>query len=152
MQVSRGIFCALAALSLVALPAAAQDDPDPQQIAASCVEAIQNTAERTLGNIQEATGSAIAAIETLDADGAPDAAIVRAGAAGKNAISRRADRGRDRVNRLAARCVAVLNRLGAGETLIGVVTGAREAAVGAIRAGVHAGRAAVRGAVQAALG
>lgn len=126
--------------------------PDPVDVAQRCVAQMEQVTDRTVGAVANTTRETIARIGDLDAAGAPDAAIIRAGKAGADRAARIGHFGASGVTNLERRCVGLLIRLEAERTLIMRVRGAAEGFREDIRGAVARGTMAIRQAVADAIG
>lgn len=128
------------------------DGPDPVQVAQRCVAAMDQVTDRTIGGVADTTNRTVALVGRLDAAGAPDRAIVRAGQAGAQRVQMIGRMGSSRVARIEAHCTQLLRRLGADRTLIARVQGAADGFQEDIRNAVRRGTGAIRQAVADAIG
>ena len=126
--------------------------PDPADVAARCVSSMDGVADRTIGGIADTTQRATGLVARLDAAGASDREIVRAGQAGVDRVQMIARFGSSRIARIEAHCVQVLRRLGADRALIGRVMGAADGFGEDIRTAAQRGTGAIRQAVADAIG
>lgn len=126
--------------------------PDPADVAARCVAAMEDARDRTVGAIADTTGAAVDRIAQLDADGAPDRVIIRAGDAGINRVRLIGRFGTARIANIERHCVHLLIRLEAERDLIMRVRGAAEGFREDIRNAVARGSMAIRQAVADAIG
>ncbi len=126
--------------------------PDPADVAARCVSAMEAVADRTAGGIGDAAQRATGLVARLDAAGAPDREIVRAGQAGVDRVQLIARFGSSRIARIEAHCVKVLRRLGADRALIGRVMDAADGFREDVRNAAQRGSGAIRQAVADAIG
>ncbi|NRA57771.1 MAG: hypothetical protein HRU13_06600 [Phycisphaerales bacterium] len=130
----------------------AQNAPDPADVAARCIAQMEQTRDRTVGAIGDTTGSAIDRIARLDAAGAEDRQIVRAGQAGIDRVQRTGRAGISRISRIERSCVRVLIRLEAERELIQRFRGAANSLREDIGNAAQRGSGAIRQAVADAIG
>ncbi len=126
--------------------------PDPADLAARCVAQMDRSSDRTIGAIGSATDNAINAVARLDAAGAEDRAIVRAGQAGIDRVQRTGRSGIARISRIENSCVRMLIRLGAERELVQRFRGAAEGFREDIGNAAQRGSGAIRQAVADAIG
>lgn len=126
--------------------------PDPAAVAARCVSSMEQVADRTTGAIASTTDATIDRIARLDAAGATDREIIRAGQAGTHRVQLIGRFGASRVERIERHCVRLLVRLGAERDLVMRVRGAGEGFRTSIGDAVQRGSMAIRRAVADAIG
>lgn len=143
------VLSVLALFLGLAQPAQAQADPG--QIAAACIAAMEREADHAVVDIGGITGSTVARIRQLDADGAPDAAIIAAGRAGHDAVGLRRTVAQRTIASLKDDCVFVLRRLEAPPALIARVATAGRAQIGVVNAAAQTAHNAIGHAVRDAL-
>lgn len=129
-----------------------RNPPDPADVAARCVASMEQTADRTVGAIASATDGTVGRIARLDAAGAPDEEIIRAGRAGITRVQMTGRFGASRIARVERHCVRLLVRVGAERDLIMRVRGAAEGFRMSIGDAVQRGTGAIRQAVADAIG
>ncbi len=151
---------ALLALTVSIVPGQlvrAQDGPAPTAppsgafVAQQCVERVQTVTQQTVGAVIVAVHNGVDRIETLDANGAPDGALVAAGAAARERVNDRAQGGRLRVTHLTGHCLQVLEHLDAPPAVRLVVIHAREQAFEVIGNARQSGIGAINAALESAL-
>ena len=136
-------------IGLFALPITtlAQDDRDPEKVAARCIERVNQIAENARKAVREVAGRGVKRINELqeqgDQEGAQQAAR-RAAAA----IGHLVDRTTGAVRGHIEHCVRVLKRLEASERLIERVLNAGRSANESIREAGRAGRDALQKALE----
>ena len=139
-----------ACAALVAGPAMAQ--PTAEEIAEGAVNRIRHASVTTVDKIVEGTTRAVAGVELLDRNGAPNARIVAFGQNAVDALQRMGQAGRDRIATIRSRAVAALENLQAPQALIDQVNQAAMTGRQAINQAQQRGVAAVRDAVEEAIG
>ena len=121
----------LAVLASLAAPASAQG---PAEIAARCVNAIQETGDATVAEMRSAARRGIRVIGFLDGNDASDDELREAASRARDAINADARAGSQRINRMAQLCVARLQDLDADRMLIARVINARDTELEAVNA------------------
>lgn len=129
-----------------------RNPPDPTDVAARCVASMEQVADRTVGAIASTTDATIDRIARLDAAGATDREIIRAGQAGADRVQLIGRFGASRVERIERHCVRLLVRLSAERDLVMRVRGAGEGFRTGIGDAVQRGSMAIRQAVADAIG
>ncbi len=119
------VSIALMALTLTSTTAAAQN---AERIARACVTALHSTADKHSEAVQQTTRQTVRAIKSLDGDGAPDRAIIAAGARGIKEVEGLSRRASARAANLREDCVQALRRLNAPQEFIDRVNAAARAA------------------------
>ena len=142
------VSIALMTLGWTSTTAVAQNG---ERVAEACIETIGATADRHEAVTRSTVHRAVGAIGDLDADGAPNRAIVQAGATATKVVNAEARRASDRVASLRKRCVATLRRLDAPTALVASVVSAARSAQESLAATAERGRSVVRSAVERAL-
>lgn len=130
----------------------AQNSPDPTDVATRCVAQMEQTRDRAIRAVGGATDNAIDRIARLDAAGAEDREIVRAGQAGVDRVQRTGRAGIARISRIERSCVRVLIRLGAERDLLQRVRGAADGFREDVGNAAQRGAGAIRQAVADAIG
>eukprot|EP01025_Chloroclados_australasicus_P065557 TRINITY_DN8931_c0_g1_i14.p4 TRINITY_DN8931_c0_g1~~TRINITY_DN8931_c0_g1_i14.p4 ORF type:complete len:154 (+),score=43.14 TRINITY_DN8931_c0_g1_i14:121-582(+) len=126
--------------------------PDPADVAARCVASMEAASDRTVGAIGDTTGAAVDRIARLDAAGAPDRAIIRAGEDGIKRVRLIGRFGSARITNIERHCVRLLVRLEAERDLIARVRDAADGFREDVRNAVQRGSGAIRQAVADAIG
>jgi len=126
--------------------------PDPADVAARRVAAMEGAADRAIDGIAATTGRVVDRVARLDAAGASDREIILAGRLGVERVQTIGRFGAMGVTRIESHCVQVLRRLGADRALIGRVMNAAEGFREDIGTAVRRGSGAIRQAVADAIG
>jgi|GEM_PF-2171788 len=129
-----------------------RNPPAPADVAARCVAAMEQSADRSVGAIASTTDATIDRVARLDMAGAPDREIVQAGQAGINRVQTIGRFVAARITRLERRCVQLLVRMGAERDLIMRVRTAAEGFRANIGDATQRGTSAIRRAVADAIG
>ncbi|MEM0982998.1 MAG: hypothetical protein AAGI17_03505 [Planctomycetota bacterium] len=142
-----------AVASLITAPAAAQDGPMPPEVqppVQRCVEDITSAAQRASQAIVSNARGTVERIQRLDADGAGDRRIARAGAEGLERNRALAERGRRAVIGTTGRCLKLLSDNGAPPEALGFIRSVGERALGAVNNAAERARNAIARAVAGA--
>jgi hypothetical protein len=145
LVVLAAIFSPLTAKAGVSTP------PTPGQVVERYVHAVQGLVGRCQEMLGRTAQGAIAVVERLDENGAPNEAIIAAGRLGVERVNRQTAYCLGGLHRLTEGAVRILHHLGAPEEAFMAVRRAAEAAAGAIREGSERAKMAVRAAVEAAI-
>ena len=149
LRITHLFAAVLAAVTLVATPALAQDDPG--EIVRNAAAAMQSAADRTTGAIQESTRDGIAMINRLDDNGATDRELTSAARRATVEVNHGARHGARRVGLIAGRAAQALRRLGADRSFFQALGRARRAASGEISQSRERGTNAIQAALRTAL-
>lgn len=149
--------CVMSGVSLS--PALAQDEgtppppsaPTPMQVVERCVERIRSLTMTSVEALARTTQAGVGIIRRLDEAGAPDGAILHAGAAARTRIAAISMRGARAINREAEACLRLLRALHAPEPAFEAIRAARGMALERLRAATERSLGAIREAVMAAL-
>lgn len=140
-----------AAVALLAAPCVAHAaPPTPEQVVARHAEGVTNVVNTGTSAIANAGAAAVARIGELDAAGATDEAITRAGHRAVHRVGDMVRRSLEGVHKMTFSAVRVLSRIGAAEEFKTAVRTAAEAGASAIRSAGEAARSAIGAAVDAA--
>jgi hypothetical protein len=149
-------WAAIAVGLLAAAPAHAhphaQTAPDPETLAAKCIQQVRQTSDDAADRNANTAARTSDAIAAADANGATDAQILRIADRGKDTIEANTRASIHRVRSLVERCLASLRRLDADPALADAVRTAGSRSVDRIQASAAQARAAITRAAADAVG
>jgi|GEM_PF-3590063 len=149
LRITHLFAAVLAAFTLAATPALAQDDPG--EIVRNAAAAMSATADRASEAIQDSTRHGIAVINRLDDNGASDRELIEAARRATREVNHTARHGVRRVSLIAERAAQALRALEADRSFFMALGQARRAATEDIGQSRARGTDAIQAALRAAL-
>lgn len=151
MNIAIRISSLVLALAAILMPAAtASAQPTADQVAERAIAGINNLSDRAQAQMTNTTDATISAIERLDAKGATNEQITRAGDRGKVRINHLKAQNTRQLSRRGEVAIRHLQRLNADQALIDQVSAASTGAVTALETKATESRAAIDAAVATA--
>lgn len=149
LRLSNLLVAAIAALTLNAVPALAQDDPG--EVVRHAATAMQRSANQTVENVQAATIKGVRTIQRLDDEGASERQLRAAAARALEVIDHEARQGQRRINLIASRAATILRDMGADRQYFAALHRARSASLDEVGESRRRGAAAIQAALEDAL-
>lgn len=149
LRITHLFAAVLAALTLAATPALAQDDPG--EIVRHAAAAMSATADRASGAIHDSTRQGVAAINRLDDNGASDRELIAAARRATREINHTARHGARHIALIAERAAQALRALEADRSFFRALGQARRTATEDVAQSRDRGAGAIEAALRAAL-
>lgn len=148
-RITNVLAAVLAACTLAATPALAQDDPG--EVVRNAAAAMHEASDRTVEAVRDGAAQGVATINRLDDNGATDRELTAAARRATSNVNQTARHGLRRIDLIASRAANILRDLEADRSFFEALGNARRAAAGAIHDSRDRGTHAIQAALRAAL-